>query len=43
MGGPEGCGRGGGGPWPCHTRSPSHPSLCAAQSEEGGVTKSFNP
>lgn len=33
-GDPGGCERGGGGPLPCHTRSASLPSLCAAQSEE---------
>jgi len=32
MGGPGVCARGGGGPWPCHTRSSSPPSLCATQS-----------
>lgn len=26
---------GGGGPWPCHTRSASPPSLCATRSEGG--------
>lgn len=31
---PGGCGRGGGGPWPCHTPSASPPSLCATRSEE---------
>lgn len=38
-GDPGGCGRGGGGPSPCHTRSASLPSLCATQSEEqeGGL------
>ncbi len=30
---PRGCGRGGGGPLPCHTLSASPPSLCATQSE----------
>lgn len=32
---PGGCGRGGGGPWPCHTPSASPPSLCATQSDGG--------
>lgn len=34
MGDPGGCETGGGGPWPCHTRPASPPSLCATQSEE---------
>lgn len=34
MADPGGCEIGGGGPWPCHTRSASLLSLCATQSEE---------
>lgn len=41
MGDLEGSERGGGGPWPCHTRSASPSSLCATQSEKEQVKMSY--